>query len=64
MTCHSRRERTATATARADPGAHVPWLDAEVVLAANALAVLHAAAPLQRAAWLITSPRTDQRCST
>ncbi|MFG2022754.1 glycosyltransferase family 2 protein [Streptomyces sp. NPDC048825] len=42
---------TAMAAARADPGAHVLWLNDDVVLAPNALAaLLRTAEPLQRAA--------------
>lgn len=45
---------TAMAAARADPAAHVLWLNDDVVLAANALAVLlRTAAPLQRAALVV-----------
>ncbi|MFJ7337136.1 glycosyltransferase family 2 protein [Streptomyces sp. NPDC101116] len=45
---------TAMAAARADPGAHVLWLNDDVVLSANALAVLlHTAAPLRRASVVV-----------
>ncbi|MFD5742910.1 glycosyltransferase family 2 protein [Streptomyces massasporeus] len=45
---------TAMAAARADPDAHVLWLNDDVVLAADALAVLlRTAAPLRRAAVVV-----------